>query len=85
MNSVSLKIVGHELVTINVRVKKGTVEERQRLKVRFRGVDGDRKTTMVLMTDPKLIGDYPLGEVATLAFEITQQRMNLGPLPAGVS
>jgi len=76
---IELKIVGHELVTTQVKTaKRGVYETRDRLKVKFRGLGGDARTVLTLMTDPGQQDEFPLGQLAEISVRIPQTSMDLG-------
>lgn len=77
MKSVKLRIVGHELVTISSKLEDGTREETKLLKVKLRGLDGNKRTNAALFLDESLRDEVPLGDMAIMQLEIKQLEMPL--------
>lgn len=75
--TMELKIYGQEMVEVNNKVAKGTVEVTERLMIKLKGMKGDSKTKFSLLVDPKFKDDYAIGEIATLKLEIEQTKLPL--------
>lgn len=75
---VQLQVIGHELVTRNVKVSRGVIEERKMVKIKFQGVAGDKATRMVFEVDVKQRERYPFGSVMLQSMELQQLELGDG-------
>lgn len=67
-----MQIVGQEIVTRNIKVSRGVIEAKRRIKLKLQGVDGDKATRSVFEIDPKLRDRYPFGAVMHIAMIVEQ-------------
>jgi hypothetical protein len=77
MDEIKLRVVGHEIVTVNEKVGKGRYEATERLQVKLRGVDGNKRTRATLLVEPDDIDDFPLREIGEMSFAFRQGRLPL--------
>lgn len=77
-----LKVKGQELVDVNTKVGKGTVEVTERLKLKMKGMQGDKKTKFELMVDPSFKDEFAIGEIVELNLRVPQVPMPKPKPPA---
>ncbi|HXU06533.1 MAG TPA: hypothetical protein VN903_36510 [Polyangia bacterium] len=83
MITFNLKVRAQELVDVNTKLEKGTVQVTERLKLTLTGQSGDKKTKFVLLCDPELRTEYALKKIVRVQLDIPQGELALdAPQPA---
>ena len=79
----NLKVCAQELVDVNTKLEKGTVQVTERLKLTLKGQQGDKKTRFTLLCDPELRKEYALKRVIRVRLDIPQTELDLEGASAG--